>query len=523
MDDLKKTYGEWEKWFAVPKNKALLGAPCALAGAVFHGEVPWVVAGAVGFALPWVLPYILKSSDRTNKKTAHGSAEWTERSDAKAMVQEQGFILGTLDPARIDRASGAVINSAPLLRYTEPGNAVATAPMRSGKGVAIVVPNTLEWEGSVVVIDPKLENAVITRRDREKRGQKVRVFAPFADESCAINPLDWMRDGDELAEDATALANALVEMKADSKDDHFVPSARIVMRGFIMYAKLHLPPEKRNLPGVLDLLTLPEAKMTKLLEDTMRECGGAIERAAGILLAAGDRERGSFFTTLRRSLGWLDVSPKLARRLCTNDVDWSDLVENKLSLFLGIPDARLEMCRPLLRCLVVMAIETILRAGKKPNPDVLFMLDEAASLGYLEQLETLYQLGGQGWRACMIFQDLGQIEKTYPNPRLFKSCAIRLFFGTSDLETAKEISETLGKETIETKSSSVSNPGFLKTKTKTDNTQEIGRDLLTPDEVMKLPPETMICFLRGRTPLKLYQAKYFERSEFAGRWDAPPK
>lgn len=124
--------------------------------------------------------------------------------DIKAdLVKDTGLIVG-----RCLHNKGA-----PLLRYDGPAHLLTLAPTRSGKGVGAIIPNLLAADRSILVIDPKGENARITARARSRFGP-VRVLDPFGvsgQPTASYNRMSGLDPyGIDLAEDATVLADALV-------------------------------------------------------------------------------------------------------------------------------------------------------------------------------------------------------------------------------------------------------------------------------------------------------------------------
>ena len=112
--------------------------------------------------------------------TAYGAASWAKSRDLKkaGLFGPEGIVLG--------RFRGK------LLRHRTDKHLLTLAPNRAGKGVSAIIPNLLTWPGSVLVIDPKGENAVVTARRRQAMGQAVHVLDPWGITGLArasFNPL----------------------------------------------------------------------------------------------------------------------------------------------------------------------------------------------------------------------------------------------------------------------------------------------------------------------------------------------
>lgn len=126
---------------------------------------------------------------------------------------------------------------------------ITIAGSRSGKGTSAIIPNLRLYKGSVICLDPKGENAVITAERRGKGNsfckgleQKIFVIDPFGitkglpdDMRASFNPLSLLRpDGDSVVEDAALIAEALV-VSTDDKAAHPDESARNIITGIILH------------------------------------------------------------------------------------------------------------------------------------------------------------------------------------------------------------------------------------------------------------------------------------------------
>ncbi len=167
------------------------------------------------------------------------------------------------------------------------------APTRTGKGVGTIIPNLIDYPGSVVCIDPKGENARVTARQRRRFGP-VNVLDPFGVTglpSAAFNPLDRIDPvGLDLADDAMTLADALVyDAPGEAGEAHWNEEAKALIAGLILHIVASEPPATRTLATLRDHLTLAPAAFIALLE-AMQGSGGLVARAANRHLGKSDRE-----------------------------------------------------------------------------------------------------------------------------------------------------------------------------------------------------------------------------------------
>ena len=183
-----------------------------------------------------------------------------------------------------------------------------------------------------------------------------------------------------------------------------------------------------------------------------------------------------------------------------------------------------------------MAMAAMTRTSKRPKDGcpVLFILDEMAQLGTMDMMrKAVSLLAGYGMSVWMIWQDLSQLKSLYKEdwPSFIANAKIQQYFGINDHETAKYISEMLGKETIKientSSSSSISKKRFdfikatiNKNKSKSSSAKE--RSLLNPDEVRRLSRNAVLMFVQGIPPIIAERITYFNDVVFSGKFDKNP-
>ena len=160
---------------------------------------PFMFVGGVFAFRDWLMRSGAESFFGLNRDS-HGSARFANRKELKKLEGTDGLLIGR-NP-----------HTGRLLRYDGPAHLLTLAPTRAGKGVGTVIPNLLAAERSVLVIDPKGENARIAGKARQRFGT-VHVLDPFEVSgmpSAAYNPLDRLTpDSLDLGEDAASLTEAL--------------------------------------------------------------------------------------------------------------------------------------------------------------------------------------------------------------------------------------------------------------------------------------------------------------------------
>ncbi|MDN7513477.1 type IV secretory system conjugative DNA transfer family protein [Burkholderia multivorans] len=471
----------------------------------------------------------------THPLGSHGSARWGTVDE----IRQGGHLVAPGKPGgfALGRVSDAPAGLDQRFRFT--GHVVTVAPTGSGKGIGAVIPNLLDYPGSALVLDVKGENAAVTARARRALGQAVHVVDPFAvngDGGAAFNVLDrldvWNPD---CVSESAILADALVI--AESKGDavHFDESAKNFLQGLMLHVAGLDDAERRNLGELRRLLTAGEAEFFDVLgamaaDDTA--AFGIPARAANTLMGMADKERGSVLSTARRNTAFLD-DPRVSAALSRSDFDLSEIKATAMTVYLVMPANRIGPNARFLRLFISSVIAAITSSNVQPAHRVAFLLDEFGQLGYMKQIEDAVSLlRGYGLAFWVFIQDLSQLKGTYPKWQTFLANSAKSFFGTDDYDTAKYISDSLGKATIEFETentgknsgSGLSGGGGSMNRGKSTGTSQqfTGRELLTPDEVMRLGPEHPIVLVRGERPYLLDRLNYLADAEYAGRFDANP-
>lgn len=444
----------------------------------------------------------------------HGSARFAARKEVAPLAKAKtGLLLGR------DPDTGA------LLRYDGPSHLLTMAPTRAGKGVGAIIPNLLAADRSIICVDPKGENARVAGRARDRFGS-VHVLDPFGVTglpSAAFNPLaDLDPDGLDIAEDAAALADALVfDAPGEAGEAHWNEEAKALLTGVILLAVAHEPPARRSLATVRELLTsAPDVFLTTL--GTMQQseaAGGLIARAANRHLSKSDREAAGVLSAAQRHTHFLD-SPRMAAVMRRSDFRFSELKRSTATVFLVLPPARLSTYSRWLRLLVTQSLAELARLPARPVAPVLYLLDEFAALGRLEPVERAFALmAGYGVQLWPILQDIHQLRAAYGQraSTFLSNAGVLQVFGVNDHDSARLVSDLLGQQTIVFQPMSRALDSEKSGLSLAEH--HVGRPLLTPDEVRNLPQDSELLFLAGQRPIVARKLRYFEDREFAGVFD----
>ena len=470
-----------------------------------------------------------------------GASDWSNRTGIKLWGRKAGDSHGSARFAnRKERATfeggdglliGRDLDTGKLLRYDGPAHLLTLAPTRAGKGVGTVIPNLLLAERSVLVIDPKGENAKIAGEARKRFGA-VHILDPFGVTgmpASAYNPLGRLdAESLDLGEDAASLAEALVmDPPGQQSEAHWNEEAKALLSGLIMFAVAHEEADRKTLATVREYLTLPPEKFRALLElmQDSTAAGGLIARAANRFLGKSDREAASVMSSAQRHTHFLD-SPRIVAATARSDFQFSALRHDLTSIFLVLPPNRLDAYSRWLRLLVAQALQDIAKdaeaaqaGAQRLKQPALFLLDEFAALGRLEAVERAMGLmAGYGLQLWPILQDMSQLKDLYgARANTFVANAgVLQTFGVNDFETAKWLSQMIGRETTGYQTES-HKPGDAPS----TSYNVTARDLMTPDEIMQIPPHVQLLRVQGKPVIIARKLRYFADKEFDGLHRSP--
>ncbi|MFD1911846.1 conjugal transfer protein TraG [Halodurantibacterium flavum] len=481
-----------------------------------------LIAAAGGFlAIAIAITMSVMRAREASDIDTYGSARWAGKKEVQAagLLGPDGVVLG-----RYERD---------YLRHDGPEHILCFAPTRSGKGVGLVVPTLLTWPGSAIVHDIKGENWHLTAGFRGRHG-RVLLFDPTNAASAAYNPLLEVRRGEWEVRDVQNVADVLVDPEGSlDKRNHWEKTSHSLLVGAILHV-LYAGKDK-TLAGVAAFLSDPRHPIETTLKAMMTtphlgEAGPhpVIASTARELLNKSDNERSGVLSTAMSFLG-LYRDPVVAT--VTARCDWriADLIadDRPSTLYLVVPPSDISRTKPLIR-LVLNQIGRRLTEdlhAKDRKHRVLMLLDEFPALGRLDFFESaLAFMAGYGIKSFLIAQSLNQIEKAYgANNSILDNCHVRVSFATNDERTAKRVSDSLGTATemkaMQNYAGSRLAPwlGHIMV-----SRSETARQLMTPGEIMQLPPDEEIVMVAGTPPIRAMKARYYADPRFTERVLPPP-
>jgi type IV secretion system protein VirD4 len=209
------------------------------------------------------------------------------------------------------------------------------------------------------------------------------------------------------------------------------------------------------------------------------------------------------------------------------------------TLYITIPPEQLLAQRSLLRCWISTLIREAGATGNENRAETLYLLDEASALGNLPAIEEALVRGrSAGVRMVLAYQSDSQVQTTfkYKPTLIYDNCDTHIFLGVNSYETAERISKSLGDYTLAVESSNTgagkswqahtsqnpNGPSFNKSSGRGWQVQ--ARALLQPAEVMRLPTDTLVAFVRGIPPILCRRIFWYADSFFTslGGRSGPP-
>lgn len=468
--------------------------------------------------------------------TNYGSARFADPATKlrRATAFRKGVFLG----------KGAIPRSGPNpsapfapVYTTEERHTLIVAPTRTGKGTRVIIPTLLRYGGSILTIDPKGENAAITARARQALGQTIHIVNPwrqlakqFVDlgfpTAATFNPLDVLdRDDPNAVAVAQSLAETISPTLDASKAFWSGNAANLLAAVFLWLADQ--PGETKSLARARHVVSLSrrdftEQYLTKMMASTAHD--NAIAEMVRPLYDMAEDTYSGIISTVSEATKFLS-DPQVKESTSTSSFAMQDLLAGKTTVYLVIPPERMHTHRTWLRLVLTSALQCFKRErDNRPAGRCMFLIDEFAALGRIDDIpREIATISGYGLDMTLAVQGLDQLRANYGQAEaatILNNCAWKWFSNISDLDTAKYISESLGKETITIKTKGRTTGqrddprGGGASSGESTTWSETGRDLLTPDEILNLGPNAAIAFQPKGNPIFLTPIDYWNLQTF---------
>ena len=478
--------------------------------------VDWLVGivGAVGFRL---LIYMKsKKAKKFRRDEEYGSARWGNEKDIKPFADPQfsnNVILTGTEFLTMNTRPKVPANARNL-------NCCIIGSSGSGKTRFWLTPQLLQAHSSYVCVDPK--GGVLNQVGGflQKRGYKIKVFNSIDfSKSMHYNPMAYIKnEADILKFVDTLIANT----KGDGKegDPFWTKAETLLYCALIAYIIFEGAPADRNMNTLVDMISGMEVKeddedflnpvdyMFMGLEKRKPDCF-AVKQYKKYKLASGKTAK-SILISCGARLAPFDI-PQLREIMSYDEMELDRIGDRKTAAFFTISDTT-----PTYNFLVALAFSQMfnllceradnVHGGRLPH-HVRVLWDEAANTGQVPQLEKLVAvIRSREVSLCLFYQQLAQCKAIYDKhaETILGNMDSVVFLGGREASTIKEISENwLGKSTI-----SMQTDGRTRGQSESysQNTQRLGRELMTPSELATMPGDRCILQLRGLPPF--YSRKY---------------
>jgi type IV secretion system protein VirD4 len=537
--------GRWVLTLAVLPFAALAGILLVM---WIIGFVPLVGRSAVRWVAlrvePWggfgywladrIAPDRLSNIIVASNSGAHGSDRLltdAEALDAWGRDGEEGFVLGMIGER--------------VLRFSSLGGVLLEAAPDAGKTSSYVIPTLLSPSTeSRMIVDVKGELLAKTGGYRETLGQRLLVVDPERITPYGVDRRDARinlltacvpTEGEDVARAASLLAQALLPRDKKVNNPYFEISATELLEGLILWVRMApdeiLGDRPRDLMTVrehlhsVDIQADIEDKILPNLAGLEPHIRFALEGLLAPFVGLAEATFGSMPQQAKQALKFLDL-PGWQRSMCARGeggVTWAfaNLHAPGTDLYICVQPGTLRAYPGAVRSLIAALTESLLaesirRGDDGLNPKVRMLLDEVDTLGNCEPLIRAVTVGRPAIRPMFVIQGYSQLEATYGRDdaaTLARSVAVRIHLATADAAVARMVSDLSGTRTIRDRSMSGQGRGG-----QSWSFGERSRPVITPGEVVHLPPDKGIVIQRGRYAAIVTKAKGWADAPFAQRY-----
>ena len=472
------------------------------------------IVGAVGFRL--LIYFKSKNAKKFRRDEEYGSARWGTEKDIKPFVDpkfENNVILTKTEFLTMNTRPKNPANARNL-------NACIIGSSGSGKTRFWLTPQLLQAHSSYVCVDPK--GGVLSQVGAflQRRGYKVKVFNSIDfSKSMHYNPLSYIHnEADILKFVDTLIANTKGEGKEG--DPFWTKAETLLYCALIAYIIFEAPAEDRNINTLVDMISGMDVKeddesymnavdyMFKGLEKRKPDCF-AVKQYKKYKLASGKTAK-SILISCGSRLAPFDI-PQLREIMSYDELELDRIGDRKTAVFFTISDTT-----PTYNFIVALAFSQMfnllceradnVHGGRLPH-HVRVLWDEAANTGQVPSLEKLVAvIRSREVSLCLFYQQYAQCKAIYKDnaETILGNMDSVIFLGGRESSTIKEISENwLGKATISMQTEGRSRG---QSESYNQNTQRLGRELMTPSELATMPGDKCILQLRGLPPF--FSSKY---------------
>ena len=471
-----------------------------------------LLIGIAGAALIRLLVYVKgKNAKKYRKGIEYGSARWGTAEDIKPFTDP--VFQNNIPLTQTERLT---MNSRPKQpKYARNKNILVIGGSGSGKTRFFVKPSLMQMHSSYVVTDPKGTVLVECGKLLKQRGgYRIKVLNTINfKKSMHYNPFAYIRS----EKDILKLVNTIIaNTKGDgekSGEDFWVKAERLFYCALIGYIWYEAPEEEKNFTTLLEMINASEAReddeefqspvdlMFERLEEKDPE-HFAVKQYKKYKLAAGKTAK-SILISCGARLAPFDIK-ELRELMETDDMELDTIGDRKTALFVIISDTD-DTFNFVVSILYTQLFNLLcdkaddVYGGRLPV-HVRCLLDEFANIGQIPKFEKLIAtIRSREISASIILQSQSQLKAIYKDnaDTIVGNCDTTLFLGGKEKTTLKEMSEILGKETIDSFNTSETRGRELSHGL---NYQKLGKELMTQDEIAVMDGGKCILQVRGVRP-----------------------
>ena len=468
----------------------------------------------VGVGVAALIKFIIYTKGKNAKKfrqgKEYGSARWGNKKDIEPYMDEkfQNNILLT-------QTERLTMNGRPSNpKYARNKNVLVIGGSGSGKTRFFVKPNLMQMHSSYCVTDPKGTIVLECGKMLEDNGYEIKILNTINfKKSMKYNPFAYLRsEKDILKLVQTIIANTKGEGEK-AGEDFWVKAEKLYYTALIGYIFYEAPREEKNFATLLDMIDASEVReddetymnpIDRLFEalEKKEPTHFAVKQYRKYKLAAGKTAK-SILISCGARLAPFDIQ-ELRDLMKEDELELDTLGDRKTALFVIISDTDDTfnfvvsiMYSQLFNLLCDKADDVY--GGRLPV-HVRCLLDEFANIGLIPKFEKLIAtIRSREISASIILQAQSQLKAIYKDnaDTIVGNCDSTLFLGGKEKTTLKELSETLGKETIDLYNTSETRSNQ---KSFGLNYQKTGKELMSQDEITVMDGGKCIFQLRGVRP-----------------------
>ena len=474
-----------------------------------------------------------KDAKKYRKGIEYGSARWGTAEDIKPYIDP--VFENNIPLTQTERLT---MNSRPKLpKYARNKNILVIGGSGSGKTRFFVKPSLMQMHSSYVVTDPKGTVLIECGKLLQRGGYKIKVLNTINfKKSMRYNPFAYIRS----EKDILKLVNTIIaNTKGDgekSGEDFWVKSERLFYCALIGYIHYEAPEEEKNFTTLLEMINASEAREddpefqspVDLMFERLEEKDPdhfAVRQYKKFLLSAG-KTRSSILISCGARLAPFDIK-ELRELMETDEMELDTLGDRKTALFVIISDTD-DTFNFVVSILYTQLFNLLCdkaddEYGGRLPVHVRCLLDEFANIGQIPKFEKLIAtIRSREISASIILQSQSQLKAIYKDnaDTIVGNCDTTLFLGGKEKSTLKEISEILGKETIDSFNTSETRGREL---SHGMNYQKLGKELMTQDEIAVMDGGKCILQVRGVRPFFSDKFDITKHPKYKFLSDADPK